>query len=51
MTAHVYNASLAVGLLLIGFGLGLWSVPAALVTVGALVILLTIFATFLARRR
>lgn len=49
MTAIVYNASLAVGLVLIGAGVAMWSVPAAMVTVGALVIGLAILGAFLSR--
>jgi hypothetical protein len=51
MTPRVYNVSLVVALALIGAGLGLVSVAAALVTVGALVLLLTLAGAYFGRRR
>lgn len=49
MSPLTYNVSLAVGLALVGGGVALVNVPAALVTVGALVIGLTLFAAFMSR--
>jgi len=51
MKTLVYNMSLLVGLGLIGAGLALVSVPAALVTVGALILGLTVFGAYIARKR
>lgn len=51
MNPTVYNISILVGLGLIGSGVALVSVPAALVTVGALVIGLTVFGARLASRK
>jgi hypothetical protein len=50
MSPTVYNASLLVGLVLIGAGVGMLSVPAALVTVGALVIVLSVLGASLSRK-
>lgn len=50
MKTIVYDISMAAGVLLIGAGVGMVSVPAALVTVGALVILLTLLGAFLGSR-
>jgi hypothetical protein len=50
MNAITYNASMAAGLALIGVGVGMVSVPAALVVVGGLVIGLTLAAAFLSRK-
>lgn len=49
MSRTVYNGALAAGLLLVGVGVGLWSIAAALVTVGALVIALTVVGAYFAR--
>lgn len=50
MNMIVYNASMLVGLALIGAGVAIWSIAAALVTVGALVIGLTLAAANLSRK-
>lgn len=50
MNPTVYNISLLAGLGLIGVGVGMVSVPAALVTVGSLVIGLTVFAVSIGRK-
>lgn len=50
MNAKTYNISMLAGLALIGAGVGMVSVPAAMVTVGGLVILLTLAATNLSRK-
>jgi hypothetical protein len=50
MNAITYNASMAAGLALIGAGVGMVSVPAAMVVVGGLVIGLTLTAAFLSRK-
>ncbi|HVR92537.1 MAG TPA: hypothetical protein VHI75_01720 [Casimicrobiaceae bacterium] len=50
MTPRIYNAALVAGLLFIGAGVALISVPWALVTVGSLVILLTLFASIMTRK-
>ena len=42
----IYNLSMAAGLSMIGGGVAMVSVPAALVTVGALVVGLTLFVAF-----
>lgn len=51
MTPTTYNAALLCGLLMIGAGMACWSIPAALVTVGSLVIVLTFATLRLAMRR
>lgn len=51
MTAKAYNVALVIGLALIGVGVGMVNLPAAFVTVGALVIALTLFAVLALRRR
>jgi hypothetical protein len=51
MSQLTYNISLLAGTALIGIGVGMVSVPAALVTVGGLVISLTLFGAFLSRKR
>jgi hypothetical protein len=51
MNPTVYNLSLLAGLGLVGGGLALVSVPAALVSVGVLVIGLTLFGARLASRK
>lgn len=52
MNANVYNVALALGLAAVGAGVGMrYGVPAALITVGALVIGLTVFGAFIARGR
>ena len=42
----IYNLSMLAGLSLIGVGVAMVSIPAALVTVGVLIISLTLFAAF-----
>ena len=51
MNALVYNVALLVGVGLIGFGVAQWSIPHACVTVGALVIALTLFGALITTRR
>lgn len=51
MNDRVYDVANLIGLLLIGIGTGLLSVPAALIVVGALIIILTIIGRFLWWRR
>jgi hypothetical protein len=52
MNPHVYNASVVVGLALVGVGIGLRNgLPDALAVVGALVLLITAFGAHLATRR
>jgi hypothetical protein len=50
MSPTIYNLSLISGLGMIGAGVALVSVPAALVTVGTLVIGLTVFGAYLGRK-
>lgn len=50
MTPTVYNLSLLTGLGSIGAGVAMVSVPAALVTVGALIIGLTLFGVAMSRK-
>ncbi len=50
MNAIIYNTSMAAGLVLIGAGVGMVSIPAALVTVGSLIIGLTLAAASLSRK-
>ncbi|MFP3890971.1 hypothetical protein [uncultured Ralstonia sp.] len=50
MNPKVYNASLLIGVGMVGTGAALISVPAALVAVGALVIGLTLFGAWVARQ-
>lgn len=50
MSPTTYNLSLLAGLGMIGAGVALVSLPAALVTVGALVIGLTLFGAYLGRK-
>lgn len=50
MSARVYDISNCVGILLIGAGVASWSVAAALVTVGALIIALSVLGAFFSRR-
>jgi len=50
MSPLVYNASLLTGIVLIGAGLALVSVPAALVAVGALILAFTVFGALIARK-
>ncbi|WP_188130677.1 hypothetical protein [Paraburkholderia panacisoli] len=49
MTPLTYNLALLVGIILIGAGVGLTSIPHALVVVGALIVFLTLFGAFMAR--
>lgn len=51
MNPKIYDISLLVGIALIGGGVAMVSVPAALMTVGALVIGLTIFGAMMFGRR
>lgn len=51
MNPTVYNFSMLAGLGLIGGGIAMVNVPAALVTVGSLVIGLTVFGARLASRK
>ena len=50
MTQITYNMSLLFGLLMIGGGVSFWSIPAAMVTVGGIVIVLTFVSLWLASR-
>lgn len=50
MTPFTYNTCMLAGVTLIGSGIAMVSVPAALVAVGALVISLTLFAAYLIRK-
>lgn len=49
MTPLIYDLSLAAGLMLIGAGVGMVSIPAALISVGMLIIGLTLFAALMLR--
>ncbi len=51
MNPRVYDISLATGLILVGVGVACWSVPAALVVAGALVIVLTLAGRWMSRGR
>ena len=51
MNRLTYNLSMAIGTALIGAGTALWSVPAALVTVGVLVLALTVFGIVVTSKR
>lgn len=52
MNALVYNVALALGLATVGVGVALrFGIPDALITVGALVVGLTLFGAFIARGR
>jgi hypothetical protein len=51
MNSTVYNISVLVGIALVGGGVALVCVPAALVTVGALVIGLTVFGARMSSRK
>jgi hypothetical protein len=48
---RVYNAALATGVALVSIGVGCWSLPAALVVAGSLVLALTIVGAALSARR
>lgn len=50
MNKHVFNLSLGAGWGLTSVGVGLWSVPAGLVTAGALLIIFTFAGAILASR-
>lgn len=50
MSRIVYDAAILLGVLLIGVGVWQWSWPAALVTVGALIVVLTVLGAYLGRR-
>jgi len=50
MNILIYNLSLLVGLILIGAGVAQISVPAALITMGALVLVLTVLGAYLSRK-
>ncbi len=45
MNVAVFNLLMVVGLGLVGTGVGLWSIPAALVTVGLLLLTLTLIVS------
>ncbi|WP_439891592.1 hypothetical protein ACS7SF_02835 [Ralstonia sp. 25C] len=49
MSPLTYNIALATGVVLVGAGVALINIPAAFVTVGALVIGLTLFAALMSR--
>jgi hypothetical protein len=51
MNGFTYNISMLIGVALVGTGVGMVSVPAALVTVGGLVIILTFAGAYLAGRK
>lgn len=51
MNAKTYNLSMLTGVMFIGAGVAMVSVPAALVTVGALVIGLTMLGAYLSGRK
>ena len=51
MNAKTYNVSLLAGLSLIGTGIGMVSLPAALVTVGVLIIGLALIGVFFGGRK
>lgn len=51
MNDRVYDLCMLVGILLIGTGVWQWSWPAALVTVGSLLIVLTLIGSGAIRRR
>lgn len=48
MNAHVLNASLLIGLLLVSAGALLWNVPFGLASTGGLLILLSLYVARLA---
>lgn len=50
MNNRVYDAANLIGLVLIGAGTGMLSVPVAFIVVGTLIIVLTILGRFLWRR-
>lgn len=50
MNQLTYNLSLLAGIAMIGAGVGMVSVPAALVSVGSLVIGLTLFGAYMSGR-
>lgn len=50
MNRHVYNCSLVAGWLLVSVGVGLWSLPAGLVTAGGLLLALTLGSAAVASR-
>lgn len=50
MNALTYNASLLAGLAMFGGGVAMVSVPAALASVGALVVALTLLGAFFSRK-
>lgn len=50
MTQHVYNASIAAGILLTGVGVGLWSIAAGLAVTGALILAFTVYGAEISRR-
>lgn len=51
MNPTIYNTAIAVGVALVGAGVAMLSIAGALVTVGALVIGLTLTASGLGRKR
>ena len=50
MNKRIYDISLLAGILLVAAGVAQWSVPAALVTTGALVIGLTLLGAAFGRK-
>jgi hypothetical protein len=51
MNNVTYNLSLLIGTLMIGGGIAMVSIPAALVTVGAMIIGLTVFGAYISGRK
>lgn len=51
MNPRIYNAALAVGVVLISIGVGLVSVPAGLVAAGSLIVALTLVGAHFAARK
>ena len=51
MSAKIYNLSMIVGLSLISAGVGMVSIPAALITAGGLIIALTLTAASFSGRK
>ena len=51
MSPRIYDLSLVIGILLIGGGVGMISIPAALISVGALIIGLTLFGALMLRSK
>ena len=51
MNPIVYNLALVIGVALIGVGIGMQSIPRALVAVGVVIILLNLFTALIATRK